>query len=174
MLLTPTRDDHLVARLTAVAIVIHVLESAVPMVLPGVKPGLANIITITVLCLYGWQMAAWVNLLRVLVGSLLTATFLSPTFLLSASGALASLALLYIGSMLGRWLPTAGLSALGYSVLAALAHMTGQFVMAWALFVPHPGIWRLFPLLMTIALLLGIINGIISLKLVAQLEKTTP
>jgi len=167
--LTPTREDLLVAKLAAVAILIHVLESAVPMILPGIKPGLANIIVITVLCVYGWRLAAWVSLLRVLVGSLLTATFLSPTFLLSLGGAMASLAVLWLGSRL----PGRGLSALGYSVLAAMAHITGQFVLAWALFVPHPGIWRLYPLLMTLAVMLGIINGIISRKLVLQLQPHT-
>lgn len=169
LLLTPTRDDLRIAWLAAVAILIHILESAVPMFLPGIKPGLANIVTITVLCIYGWRSAAWVSLLRVLVGSLLTATFLSPTFLLSLSGALTSLLVLYLTSQLaGRYI-----SAIGFSILAAMAHITGQFVLAWALFVPHPGIWRLYPLLMTLAVILGIINGIISRKLITHMGRIT-
>lgn len=167
LLLTPTRDDHRIAWLAAVAILIHILESAVPVILPGIKPGLANIITITALCLYGWHTAAWVSLLRVLVGSVIIGSFLSPTFLLSLSGALTSLAILKLATLL----PGRGLSALGYSVLAAMAHMTGQFLLAYLLFIPHPGIWRLYPLLMTVAVLLGIINGIISQRLVNHLRR---
>jgi hypothetical protein len=79
-----TRDDHLIAALAALAITVHIAESALPSPLPGIKPGLANVVTLLVLCRYGWQMAVWVTLLRVLVGSILIGTFLSPAFFLSA------------------------------------------------------------------------------------------
>lgn len=164
--LTPNKEDHLVAWLTAIAVLIHMFESAVPSVLPGLKPGLANIITTTVLVLYGWRMAAWVSALRVLVASLLLGTFLSPTFMMSLSGALASIAILWLASKL----PGRGFSAIGYSLLAAMAHMSGQFLCAWLLFIPHPGLWRLFPVLLTFAVILGIINGIISHRLVTKLQ----
>lgn len=164
--LTPDKEDHRIAWLTAIAVLIHMFESAVPSVLPGLKPGLANIITTTVLVLYGWRMAAWVSALRVLVASLLLGTFLSPTFMLSLSGALASIAILWLASKL----PGRGFSAIGYSLLAAMAHMSGQFFCAWLLFIPHPGLWRLFPVLLTFAVILGIINGIISHKLVTKLQ----
>lgn len=164
--LTPNQEDHRIAWLTAIAVLIHIFESAVPSVLPGLKPGLANIITTTVLVLYGWRMAAWVSALRVLVSSLLLGTFLSPTFMMSLSGALASIAILWLASKL----PGRGFSAIGYSLLAAMAHMSGQFVCAWLLFIPHPGLWRLFPVLLTFAVILGIINGIISHRLVTKLH----
>ena len=76
------RDDVIIAALAALAITIHVAESALPSPLPGVKPGLANVITLVVFCIYGWRAAAWVSLLRILVGSILIGTFLSPTFFL--------------------------------------------------------------------------------------------
>lgn len=164
--LTPNQEDHRIAWLTAIAVLIHIFESAVPSVLPGLKPGLANIITTTVLVLYGWRMAAWVSALRVLVASLLLGTFLSPTFMMSLSGALASIAILWLASKL----PGRGFSAIGYSLLAAMAHMSGQFLCAWLLFIPHPGLWRLFPVLLTFAVILGIINGIISHRLVTKLQ----
>ena len=69
LILTP--DDHRIARLTAAAIAIALVESAVPSPLPGVKPGLANIVTLLVLLRYDWATAAWVTLLRVLAVSLL-------------------------------------------------------------------------------------------------------
>jgi heptaprenyl diphosphate synthase len=163
--LSPTREDYLIAWLSAAAIMVHIFESAIPSIVPGIKPGLANIITISVLCIYGFRIAAWVSILRVLVGSMLIGTFLSPTFFMSASGALASLCVLWLATRT----PTAVFSAVGLSLLAALAHMTGQFVCAWLLFIPHTGLWRLFPVLMTVAVIAGIINGIISHKLVNRL-----
>lgn len=81
--LTLTADDHRIARLTAAAIAIALVESAVPSPLPGVKPGLANIITLLVLLRYDWVTAAWVTLLRVLAVSLLIGQFLAPGFVLS-------------------------------------------------------------------------------------------
>ena len=61
--------------LAALAITIHILESAVPTPLPGIKPGLANVVTVITLALFGWRIAAWVTLLRVLAASLLTGTY---------------------------------------------------------------------------------------------------
>ena len=164
--ITRTEKDYLIAWLSAAAIVVHIFESAIPSLVPGVKPGLANIVIISVMLLYGWRTAAWVNLLRVFVASLLIGTFLSPSFFLSLSGALSSLLVLW----LSQFIPGRGFSALGLSLLAALAHMTGQFVCAFLLFIPHQGLWQLFPILMTLAAILGIINGIISQKLVHQLN----
>jgi len=110
--LPTTQEDHRIAWLTAAAVLIHIFESAIPTVLPGLKPGLANIVVITVLVMYGWRTAAWVSILRVLVGSLMLGTFLSPTFMMSLSGALASVAMLWLASQL----PGRGFSAIGFSL----------------------------------------------------------
>jgi heptaprenyl diphosphate synthase len=153
--LQTSRDDHRIAWLTALAITIHIAESALPSPLPGLKPGLANIITVVVLVRFGWGMAAWVSLLRVIAGSLLLGTFLSPTFTLSLSGAIAAMAALW----LVQWLPGRGCSAFGFSIVAALSHMSAQFWCAYLLFIPHPGMLHLWPPLLTAALIFGLING---------------
>ena len=158
MQIQTTREDHRIAWLTALAISIHILESAFPSPLPGLKPGLANVITIAVLLQFGWRTAAWVSLLRVICGSLLLGTFLSPTFILSAGGTACSVSILWLACRL----PGEGFGAIGYSVLAALAHMTGQFVLARLIFIPHEAIWHLFPVMLTAALLFGIVSGIIA------------
>lgn len=163
--LQTTTEDHRIAWFAALAVVIHLFESALPSPLPGIKPGLANVVTVIVLCCYGWRMAAWVTMLRVLAGSLLLGTFLSPTFMLSFTGALCSVLILLLASRL----PGKGFGPVGYSLLAAMAHISGQFVMAWALFIPHPGLWQLFPVLLTFAIVLGTINGIISLLVIKRL-----
>jgi len=160
-----TAEDHRIAWFTALAITIHIIESALPSPLPGLKPGLANVVTITVLILYGWKAAAWVSILRVIAGSLILGTFLSPTFLLSFSGALCAILALFIADAL----PGKGFGPMGFSLLAALAHMTGQVSMAYIAFVPHPGIWQLFPVLIGFAVLLGASNGLISLFVLKRL-----
>ncbi len=158
MKIQTTCEDQRIAWLTALAISIHILESTIPSPLPGLKPGLANVITIAVLLQFGWRTAAWVSLLRVICGSLLLGTFLTPTFILSLGGALCSVTVLWLAYRI----PGEGFGPVGYGILAALAHMTGQFVIAWLLFIPHQAIWNLFPVLLTAALIFGIISGIIA------------
>jgi heptaprenyl diphosphate synthase len=163
----PTREDHRIAWLAALAITIHMAEAALPSPLPGIKPGLANLVTIISLVMYGWSTAAWITTLRVLAGSLLLGTFLSPTFMLSLGGAGASILVLWLATRL----PGRGFGPLGYSLLAALAHMSGQVMLAYALFIPHPGLLRLVPLLLTAAVVFGLINGIISYMAIKYLKQ---
>ena len=158
LILTP--DDHRIARLTAAAIAIALIESAVPSPLPGVKPGLANIVTLLVLLRYDWATAAWVTLLRVLAVSLLVGQFLAPGFVLSLSGALAALGVLFLAQHLvgyqARWFGPVTLS-----VLAALAHMMTQLLIVRLWLVPSPGVWVLAPVFIGAALLFGTLNGLI-------------
>jgi heptaprenyl diphosphate synthase len=165
--LQANHEDLRIAGFAALAIVIHLAESALPTPLPGFKPGLANIITLYVLLTFGWRMAAWVSLLRVLGGSLLLGTFLSPTFMLSLSGALASLAILAISIHL----PGRPFGPVGHSCLAALAHMGGQFFTAYTLFMPHPALLSLLPVLLSAALLSGVVGGIITHKVIKQVQE---
>ena len=162
-----TQEDKNIASFAALAIAIHVLESGFPSPVPGVKPGLANIITLLVLFRYGWRFAAWVSLLRVTAGSLLLGTFMSPTFVLSLSGALASLlAMLLLWTTLRPWVGLAGVS-----VLASVRHVMVQLFVAWWLFIPHPGILVLTPLLVTAGILFGIFNAIIASSIENRLEE---
>lgn len=165
-----TRQDHIIAWLTALAISIHILESALPSPFPGIKPGLANVITIICLMLYGWSSAAWVTLLRVLIGSILIGSFLTPTFALSLSGAVASILVLGLASRL----PGSGFSAVGYSVLAAMAHMSAQFLTAYLLFIPHEGLLQLLPILLTMAVIFGLISGIIANQVIRHIRSKHP
>jgi heptaprenyl diphosphate synthase len=65
MQINTTLDDHRVATLAALAIGLHLLESIMPSPLPGVKPGIANIVTLFVLYRFNFATAAWVSLIRV-------------------------------------------------------------------------------------------------------------
>ncbi|MBE9562433.1 MAG: Gx transporter family protein [Proteobacteria bacterium] len=165
MKIKTTRDDHRIAWFAALAITIHIIESTLPSPLPGIKPGLANVITIAVLILFGWRMAVWVNLLRVLVASLLIGTFLSPTFILSLSGALTSSIVLILLSQL----PGKGCGPIGYSIAAAITHIVTQFWVAYWLFIQHDGLFYLLPLLVTAALIFGVATGIIVIIMLQKL-----
>lgn len=156
-----TPDDHRVARLAALAIGLHLVEAAVPSPLPGVKPGIANIVTLYVLYRFDFATAAWVSLLRVVAGSLLLGSFLSPAFALSLSGALASLLLLRFAMRL----PAKWFGPVSLSVLAAFAHIAGQLLLVRLWLIPHAGVAYLIPVFASAALFFGLLNGLIAAKL---------
>ena len=159
-----TAADHHVAKLTALAIGLHIIEAVIPSPLPGVKPGVANIVTLFVLYQYGFATAAWVSLLRVFASSLLLGQFLSPTFVLSLSGALISLAALFFA----QHLPKKYFSAISLSLFAAFAHIAGQLIIVRLWLIPHAGIIYLVPIFAIAALVFGVINGVITAKLLQQ------
>lgn len=160
VLLNTTAEDHHIARMAAVALGLTVLESAIPSPLPGVKPGLANIVTLIVLARYGWRTAAWVSLLRVVAGSLLFGNFLSPGFFLSLSGAVLSLVVLAFA----RHLPSRWFGPVSHSIYAAFAHITGQMLVVYLWLIPHAGIAYLIPIFATAALVFGTVNGLIAAR----------
>jgi heptaprenyl diphosphate synthase len=158
--------DRRIARYAAAAIALTVAEAALPSPLPGVKPGLANIVVLLVLARHGWRDAVWVSLLRVVAGSLLVGQFLAPGFFLGLAGALTSLAALALAVRLPeRWF-----GPVTASVLAAFAHIAGQLLVARLWLVPHDGVFYLVPILAASALVFGIVNGLIAARL---LEETT-
>ncbi|MFZ5582185.1 MAG: Gx transporter family protein [Pseudomonadota bacterium] len=153
-------EDHRIARLAAAAIGLSLIDAAIPTPLPGVKPGLANVVTLIVLARCGWRAAAWVTGLRVLAGSLLLGQFLAPGFFLSATGALFSL--LALGA--ARHLPGRWFGPVSLSVIAAFAHMAGQILLARAWLIPHDGVFLLAPLFACAALFFGTVNGLIAAR----------
>jgi heptaprenyl diphosphate synthase len=163
-------DDHRIARYAAAAIALTVAEAAIPMPLPGVKPGLANIIVLVVLARYGWRDAVWVSLLRVVAGSMLLGQFLAPGFFLSLAGALASLATL-------GWamhLPRRWFGPVSHSVLAAFAHIAGQLVVARLWLVPHDAVFYLAPVFALAALVFGLANGLAAARLLRDGQAEIP
>lgn len=159
--LRPSADDHRIARYAAAAIALSVVEAAIPSPLPGVKPGLANIVTLIVLARHGWRDAAWVTLLRVCAGSLVLGQFLAPGFFLSLAGSLASLAALGAA----RHLPARWFGPVSQSLLMAYAHIAGQLVLARLWLVPHDGLIYLTPIFAVAALVFGLANGMAAARL---------
>jgi heptaprenyl diphosphate synthase len=156
-------DDRRIARLAALAIGLSLAEAAIPSPVPGVKPGLANIVVLLVLLQFGWRAAAWVSALRVLAGGLLLGSLFAPGFWLSAAGALTSL--LVLG--LARHLPSRHFGPVSLSVLAAFGHIGGQLALAGWWLLPGAALIKLLPVFAAAALIFGAVNGIIVARLLA-------
>jgi heptaprenyl diphosphate synthase len=162
-----TDEDHHVAQMAAVALGLTILEGAIPSPLPGVKPGLANIVTLIVLARYGWRTAVWVSLLRVFAGSLLFGNFLTPGFFLGLSGALFSLLALAVA----RHLPVRWFGPVSHSIYAAFAHIAGQMAVVYLWLIPNAGIAYLIPVFAAAALVFGAVNGLIAASFMDNAEK---
>ncbi|MDP2247588.1 MAG: Gx transporter family protein, partial [Nitrosomonadales bacterium] len=132
--------------------------------LPGVKPGIANIVTLYVLYQYGIGTAVWVSLLRVFAGSLLLGQLFSPTFLLSLGGAFSSLLILAFAIKL----PQKWFGPVSLSVMASFAHIAGQLLIVWLWLIPHSGVIYLTPVFALAALIFGMINGLVLTHLVRK------
>lgn len=158
-----TPEDRRLARLAALAIGLTLAEAALPSPVPGVKPGLANIVILLVLLQYGWRAAAWVSALRVLGGGLLLGTLFTPGFWLAVAGASASLAVL----ALARHLPARHFGPVSLSVLAAFAHVGGQLALAGLWLLPTVALIKLLPVFAAAALVFGAVNGVIVSRLLA-------
>lgn len=168
--LTTDAEDQRIARWAAAAITLSVAEAAIPLPLPGVKPGLANIVILWVGWHHGWHAAAWVALLRVVAASIALGQLFAPGFFLALSGSAASLAALAAALRLPRRV----FGPVTASLLMAWAHIGGQLLLARLWLVPHEGLWWLLPLFLGAATLFGLINGLIVAQIAALMPPASP
>ena len=162
------QDKHRVAILAAYALALHGFESLLPTPIPWLKLGLANIITLVALILYGFRTALFVTLIRVVLASILIGTFLGPAFILSAGGGIASVLAMGLSIKLFKNL----FGAVGISLIGALFHNIAQLSLAYFLFIQRiEAMLVIAPLIVLIGSVTGIINGIISDILIKNLLK---
>jgi heptaprenyl diphosphate synthase len=168
--LNTSAEDRRIAGFAAAAIGLTLAEAAIPLPIPGIKPGLANIVTLLVLYRYGWRAAAWVAGLRIVAGALALGQFLTPTFILSLSGGVFSLAVLAVAIHLpARWF-----SPVGLSLLAAFAHIGAQLWVVDVWLLPGASILGLLPLFFGAAWLTGLGNGLATVYLLGKSTYSEP
>lgn len=144
--------------LIALAFVLGYVESLIPIYLgaPGVKLGLANLVTMIALYSMGAKAAIVVNVVRIFLSGFTFGP--ASAILFSLSGAVLSLAVM----ALCRRLRLFGM--VGVSILGGVAHNIGQFLMA-ALVVHTFGVFAYLPVLLaagTVAgALIGLLGGIV-------------
>ena len=156
-----TDRDHQIAKLSAIAVALSLIEFFFPSPIPGVKPGIANIIILYTIFKFDLRMGIWVSIIRVSVTSILLGTFLSPTFFLSLSGALFSL----FSLLIFRNLSSKYFSLISFSLIASLAHIAGQFMIVRFWIIPHNGIFYLLPIFIISAFIFGLVNALVTSKL---------
>ncbi len=154
--------------LAAYAIGLHGLERMIPAPVPWLRFGLANIITLTALVMYGVRVALTITLIRVLLVSLLTGSFLGPGFVLSLGGGLASTLAMGGACFLSRGI----FSPIGISLLGATAHNLAQLGLAYFLFIGRiEAILFVAPLILFLGIITGVVNGTACILLLKQLAE---
>lgn len=159
----PVRRLTRCAVLTALALALSVAEGLFPLTilfpLPGLRLGLANLVTVYALYALSGREALLILLARCLLGALVGGNLTALAFSLTGG-------LLALGTMaLLRRIPA--LSLLGVSVGGAAAHNTGQILAAMAVLGNRAPLLYLPPLLLC-SIVTGGVTGAVSILLLRQ------
>lgn len=140
--------------LTAAALIIFIIESFIPypFPIPGIKLGLANIITVYTVYRYRAYEAAAVLLVRILLGAIFGGNFYALIYSL-AGGLLCIAGMLLLKKVIDEkhlWLA---------SIFGAVLHNTGQIIAAMIL-LQTPAILAYYPFLVVSGCLSGAFTGL--------------
>lgn len=143
------------AVLTALALIFSYIESLFPLPIgiPGVKLGIANLVILVVLYRYGFKVAMMVNILRIIIAGLLFTGVFSMLYGL-AGGVLSLLVMAGLKK-------TDRFSIIGVSFSGGVVHNFAQVSVA-AFLVSHSGMFAYFPVLLFSGLVAGTILGIVA------------
>lgn len=158
------RETVVLALLLSTGLVLHSFERMlpVPQIAPGIKLGLANTASLIGLFCLPYSRVLALVVLRSLLASLLGG---GPTgFLFSVVGGVASATAMHVALTYGHRL----FSLISVSVIGALVHNLGQFVVATVV-TGAPRLYVYLPVLMVSGSVTGIAVGIISLTLLRRL-----
>ena len=150
---------------TAVALILFTVEAQIPALVPvpGVKIGLANIVTVFMVFAIGAKEGAAVLFCRVFLGAVFAGNF--STILYSAAGGLCAI---LVTILLKRILTIKQLWVAGS--LGAVAHSMGQMAAAVAI-TGTPSLAIYLPLLIAISILTGCFTGLCAQTLLNRGDK---
>ena len=142
------------AMLTAIALTIFMIEAQIPALvpIPGVKLGLANIVTVFAVFALGPKEAAMILFVRIFLGAVFAGNF--STILYSGAGGLLAI-LVTIG--LRKILTHQQLWVAG--AIGAIFHSIGQMAVAVAV-TGTPGILVYLPMMILCSIITGVFTGL--------------
>ena len=160
-----TKRITTMALLTAAALILFTVEAQIPapVPVPGIKLGLANIITVYAMFTLGPRDTLYILLVRVVLGSVFSGAMV--TLLYSLGGGL----LCYLTMILLRKILT-GKQIWVCGVIGAVAHNIGQTLVAVAIF-RSLAVAVYLPLLMLSGIVTGLFTGLTAQFLLHRLQK---
>jgi Predicted membrane protein len=159
-----TRKVIFISLLSAIAVVLHIIESLLPLSLPlGVKLGFANIISLVVIERYGVKEMFIVNMMRVMLSGLLTGHIMSYPFYMSCGGVLLS--------SLSLWgISYFSLPIISKSIISAVFHNIGQLFVLM-IFVSHYAIMSYLLIMLLSSIPTGILTGYCAIEILKRLKE---
>ncbi len=154
--MTKIRKMTLLANFLAIAIVLNIIESAIPIIpVPGAKLGFANIITLIILYVYSFRDSVVITLLRVVLVAILSGKLLGITFYMSLSGAVfATLAM-------GFFKQLNYFGFVGVSTIGSVFHAIGQ-IAAGIFVIGSTAVIAYLPIMLFLSIPAGVLTGIIA------------
>jgi len=150
-----TRRLALSAMLAALAMIFSYVEALipVPVPVPGIKLGVANLVIVMAIYKLGFRYAFTINCVRILISGLLFSGVFGMLY--SFAGGILSILVMYLLYKTG-WF-----SMVGVSMAGGVAHNLGQLVTA-ALLVSNVRMMSYFSILLFSGLISGILIGILA------------
>lgn len=152
--------------LVSIGLALSLLESSIPLPIPipGARLGLANIVVLVSLVVFGFKDAFVVTVLKSIVLMLITGSV--SGFMYSISGAILSVVVMFV---IHENFSNV-FSLIGVSILGAVAHNIGQVAVA-ALVLNNIKMFSYLPVLLLLALFTGYFVGISSKYISRNLKK---
>ena len=153
-----------IALLSSLALIFSYVEAIIPYNpgIPGIKLGIANIVTVIALYKFGWKQAASVSVIRIVIAGFLFNGLFGALY--SLAGATVSL----IGMVLLK--KTDRFSVTGVSMAGGVLHNLGQLLVASAL-ISDLRIFFYFPVLLFSGIASGIAIGVTAQITLRMLKK---
>lgn len=150
-----TKKITMLGLLTTIALTIFMIESSLPALapIPGIKLGLANIVTLFILLRFKVSDAVLVLIIRIILASVFAGQLVSFIYSI-CGGFLCLLVMALVNKLLDRRF------IFLTSVLGAMAHNTGQILAAYFV-LRMSGILVYVPFLMISGLVTGLFTGLI-------------
>lgn len=161
-----TKKLALMAMLTAASLIVFVIEAQIPapVPVPGVKLGLANVITLVAMLLLGRCEAGLILLVRIAMGSVFAGGV--SGFIFSICGGVLAYAVMCLTV---RAFPLKMLWVV--SALGAVAHNIGQLIAAVAI-TKTAALLVYAPVLLASGIVTGVFTGLAATYLLIRLDKS--
>lgn len=161
-----TKKLAIMAMLTAASLIVFVIEAQIPapVPVPGVKLGLANVITLVAMLLLGRREAGLILLVRIAMGSVFAGGV--SGFIFSICGGVLAYAVMCLTV---RAFPLKMLWVV--SALGAVAHNIGQLIAAVAI-TKTAALLVYAPVLLASGIVTGVFTGLAATYLLIRLDKS--
>ncbi len=162
-------SDIKIAVYSALAIGLYTVENYLPVPVPWLRLGIANVAVVMALDEVGVTGAVVVFILKLVIGSIVAGRFLTPFFFFALVGGGLALGTMIVTKLLANRLVT----VVGISCVGGVFHNIGQLLVARYLLVPDQRLLLLLPVLIFLGAVTGTATGFIARLVILKMRGKT-